>query len=542
MATGGAALPLIIGLGAGASAVGIGTNLYNYAKADNDADAKAALEGTGTAAAGLALSLVGVKGANKAAANAGVKGLQGFDKASWGENATAMIKSIPEAFMQSGKNIKGNYTYFTNWAFGKGLRTRAEQHAIDIQTSRKTLGFEDGVEITPESLKARYRTLAVQNHPDKGGSAARMEEINAAYNFLSKNLKDLNIAAPKTNAGVFETTTQPKAIAQAETTRTSQVTQPTPAETVKTTQSALNKLINKYETVTTREELRALTPQAKSLQPQLTTEQQTQLYTAFRNAEVAIRLARTDIEKSIVNFNPCTPMGKAALNIVGTNMRMYGESRAYSSASCTKPMILSSADAAQAIKTEIAKQRTVQTKTPTNVTNPKHMLEGGISPNELTVIAQEAERFAPDKNLITQYKNGSTEIVLDNNNIVVFKMTENIDGGNTIERIVDANCNEIVSIKNPEGEIGFKFIRTEDGKVEILECPQEPQFAAECAGKKLEHFDENSYIHNRNHHLADAYKLFNENNYSIELKANLYLEVTKRNIWNRVKNPQRYCW
>lgn len=109
VATGGAALPLIIGLGAAASAVTIGTNAYNYAKADNDYDAKMALEGMGTGTAGLALAASGVKSANQQAANAGVKSLQGLDNASWGENAVAMAKAMPEAFKQSGLNIKGNY-------------------------------------------------------------------------------------------------------------------------------------------------------------------------------------------------------------------------------------------------------------------------------------------------------------------------------------------------------------------------------------------------------------------------------------------------
>lgn len=78
-------------------------------------------------------------------------------------------------------------------------QARAEQHATDVQTSRQTLGFEDGVEITPEGLKAQYKKLSLQNHPDRGGNATRMADINNAYDFLSKNLADLNIATPKTS-------------------------------------------------------------------------------------------------------------------------------------------------------------------------------------------------------------------------------------------------------------------------------------------------------------------------------------------------------
>lgn len=97
-------------------------------------------------------------------------------------------------------------------------QARAEQHATDVQTSRQTLGFEDGVEITPEGLKAQYKKLSLQNHPDKGGSAARMADINNAYDFLSKNLSDLNIAAPKTPAASAKAPAKPAATKSTQTT------------------------------------------------------------------------------------------------------------------------------------------------------------------------------------------------------------------------------------------------------------------------------------------------------------------------------------
>ena len=33
----------------------------------------------------------------------------------------------------------------------------------------------------PEEIKAAYRKLAAEHHPDKGGDQARMAEINKAY-------------------------------------------------------------------------------------------------------------------------------------------------------------------------------------------------------------------------------------------------------------------------------------------------------------------------------------------------------------------------
>lgn len=43
----------------------------------------------------------------------------------------------------------------------------------------KILGVERGA--TPEQVKAAYRKLASQHHPDKGGDTARFQEIQAAY-------------------------------------------------------------------------------------------------------------------------------------------------------------------------------------------------------------------------------------------------------------------------------------------------------------------------------------------------------------------------
>lgn len=40
---------------------------------------------------------------------------------------------------------------------------------------------------SPEKLKVRYRQLALLNHPDKGGSTEKMQEINREYDFVTKH-------------------------------------------------------------------------------------------------------------------------------------------------------------------------------------------------------------------------------------------------------------------------------------------------------------------------------------------------------------------
>lgn len=39
---------------------------------------------------------------------------------------------------------------------------------------------------TPQQIKHRYRTLAKQHHPDRGGDPHQMQKIIAAYEFLMK--------------------------------------------------------------------------------------------------------------------------------------------------------------------------------------------------------------------------------------------------------------------------------------------------------------------------------------------------------------------
>lgn len=46
------------------------------------------------------------------------------------------------------------------------------------------LGFQVGQKLTPDEVKKRHRELARKHHPDRGGSVAKMQEINAAVDQL----------------------------------------------------------------------------------------------------------------------------------------------------------------------------------------------------------------------------------------------------------------------------------------------------------------------------------------------------------------------
>lgn len=46
-----------------------------------------------------------------------------------------------------------------------------------------------------EELKKQYRDLAMQNHPDRGGSVEAMQEINSEYDKLFSRLKNIHAKA-----------------------------------------------------------------------------------------------------------------------------------------------------------------------------------------------------------------------------------------------------------------------------------------------------------------------------------------------------------
>ncbi|MFT7878775.1 MAG: J domain-containing protein [Sulfurimonas sp.] len=58
----------------------------------------------------------------------------------------------------------------------------------EIETALEILGLPKL--ITKADIKKQYRFLAQKHHPDKGGDASRMEEINYAYKLLMKYIED----------------------------------------------------------------------------------------------------------------------------------------------------------------------------------------------------------------------------------------------------------------------------------------------------------------------------------------------------------------
>ena len=58
----------------------------------------------------------------------------------------------------------------------------------EIENALETLGLPKL--ITKDDVKKQYRFLARKHHPDKGGDADKMEQVNHAYRLLMKYIDD----------------------------------------------------------------------------------------------------------------------------------------------------------------------------------------------------------------------------------------------------------------------------------------------------------------------------------------------------------------
>lgn len=66
--------------------------------------------------------------------------------------------------------------------FWRLMGRRGEAGGDERQEALAELGLEDPV--SPELIKRRYRRLAMDHHPDRGGSEVRLQRINAAMALL----------------------------------------------------------------------------------------------------------------------------------------------------------------------------------------------------------------------------------------------------------------------------------------------------------------------------------------------------------------------
>ncbi len=66
-----------------------------------------------------------------------------------------------------------------------GSRANPVRPILERQQALSVLGLPPNA--TRQQIKRRYRQLAKQNHPDRGGDPREMQRIIAAYTFLMKD-------------------------------------------------------------------------------------------------------------------------------------------------------------------------------------------------------------------------------------------------------------------------------------------------------------------------------------------------------------------
>ena len=69
----------------------------------------------------------------------------------------------------------------------KGFIEWLLEAAMDMPSALAIFGIAQPPE-SEEELKTLYKKLAMQNHPDRGGSTQKMQELNAARDYLKKNV------------------------------------------------------------------------------------------------------------------------------------------------------------------------------------------------------------------------------------------------------------------------------------------------------------------------------------------------------------------
>lgn len=66
----------------------------------------------------------------------------------------------------------------------KSFRDHLKEKNLTYDEAKKIFGISGS--ISSDELKKKYKQLAIQNHPDKGGSVAKMQDVNQAFEMLSK--------------------------------------------------------------------------------------------------------------------------------------------------------------------------------------------------------------------------------------------------------------------------------------------------------------------------------------------------------------------
>lgn len=91
-----------------------------------------------------------------------------------------LVKDNLNAIKHTIEALRGIERWGASDMLERAFRGFAALTAGESKDWRTVLGFAVGHNITPEMIEARFKELAQQHHPDKGGDADRFREVVAA--------------------------------------------------------------------------------------------------------------------------------------------------------------------------------------------------------------------------------------------------------------------------------------------------------------------------------------------------------------------------
>jgi hypothetical protein len=109
------------------------------------------------------------------------------------ESAGELFFEVDEIRLMSPRRLEHHLSsvrdQFVGWKTQKEARRRASEAPEALQDSFQLFGFTHGVDW--DKLRTRYRQLAMDYHPDKGGDLEQMQRLNAAYRQMADYLRQL---------------------------------------------------------------------------------------------------------------------------------------------------------------------------------------------------------------------------------------------------------------------------------------------------------------------------------------------------------------
>ena len=197
--TGGAVLPILVGLGALGAGAGLVKGVVDASTAKTDAEAKQAFENMGTSTTALALSALAVRPAATQAVKAGVKSLKCANVMPYSELLPKTIKAIPECFEVSLKNTKANIATWTTSAISAGSNADNAMSNGVKYTDPKTNQSVEIIHIRDNQAGTQFKTVDGVKTVNPGDVVVKTNgefKVMSEAQFLKETFDIVDVAKP----------------------------------------------------------------------------------------------------------------------------------------------------------------------------------------------------------------------------------------------------------------------------------------------------------------------------------------------------------